>query len=58
MAVKGVIYMTMKVKDLIEELQKHDQDLEVVTDESRWLEIESVKKDDNDGSQQPVIVIC
>ena len=46
----------MKVKELIELLSKQRQDLEVVLGED-WQDIDVVKEDDNNGIQQPVVVI-
>lgn len=47
----------MTVKELINELKKHNQDLEVVIDADRWLDVTSIKEDDNGGIQRPVVVI-
>lgn len=47
----------MKVKELIQELQKQNQESEVVFDKDSWLEISQVFEDDNNGKQQSVVVI-
>jgi len=49
--------MSLTVKDLIEKLKEHNQDLEVVFGNDEWVEISSVKADDNEGIQNPVVVL-
>lgn len=46
----------MKVKELIELLSKQNQELEVVLGED-WEDVDTIREDDNNGIQQPVIVI-
>ncbi|MGG0308243.1 hypothetical protein ABEY43_06045 [Priestia megaterium] len=47
----------MKVKELIELLSKQNQELDVVFGEDDWADIDTVKEDDNNGIQHPVVVI-
>jgi hypothetical protein len=47
----------MTVIELIRELSKYPSDMEVVFGEDEWMEIDSVKQDDNGGIQKPVVVI-